>query len=375
MASDAQDLFSDAGESETVAPSWWTWWSAHLGSLVFVGLVGGVAAGIFFGDYCSVLSVVGDAFVDLLRLTVLPFIATTLVVNLGRQSLKTTGRLALVGGTVLAIIWLITLVMVYLLAKTLPSTNAGSFYSSAMVDPETGRDLLAVIIPNNIFSALSNNHVPAIILFCILIGVSLATVTRRETLITQLEIVSNVLLRASTFIAKLAPIGVFAITASTAGTISLEEFSRLQGYLVLYCVGVLLMGFLVFPALLTAMTPLSYRQVLKVIREPLMTAFATGKVIIVLPMLIENTERLLATDSEMTEKDRIELEVLFAAGYAFPNAGKLLSMLFIPFASWFLGNELRTIEYPGFLSAGLVSYAGGPGHRDPLLARPHAFAA
>ncbi len=58
----------------------------------------GVGCGLFFGEHCAPLAIAGDAFIGLLQMTVLPYIALSLLVNLGRLSLekgsKTRGRRA-----------------------------------------------------------------------------------------------------------------------------------------------------------------------------------------------------------------------------------------------------------------------------------------
>ncbi|MCG8648257.1 MAG: cation:dicarboxylase symporter family transporter, partial [Pirellulales bacterium] len=264
-------------------------------------------------------------------------------------------------------LWALALSAVLILPLGLPAYDSGSFYSSAMVDPVTGKDFLSVFIPANVFSALAQNHVPAIIVFCVCAGAGLATVKQRQVLITQLDVVAAVLLRVAGFIAKLAPIGVFAIAAGTAGTISLQDAGRLQAYLLLYCFGALLLGLVVLPLLVTSFTPLRYGQVLRIVREPMITAFATGKLIIVLPMLIENTEKLLAEAGSLGEDDKHELELVYTTAYAFPHTGKLLTMLFIPFASWFLGSDLKLTEYPPLLLSGLAAHFGGPIVAIPYL--------
>ncbi|MEM1070691.1 MAG: cation:dicarboxylase symporter family transporter [Planctomycetota bacterium] len=345
--------------------SWWQWWTEHQGVLVVGGLVAGIATGAFFGPYSSFLSVVGDAFVGLLRMTVLPFIATSLIASLGRQSIRQTRYFALVGGVVLVALWTLTLTTVVLLPSTLPPTESGSFFSSALVDPVTGNDLLSSFIPSNIFAALAGNDVPAIILFCVCTGTALSTVPRHESLVSLLDTIANVLLKVAGFIARLAPIGVFAISASVAGTTSLQELRSLQGYLVIYCTGCAFLAFVALPLMVVLFTPLRYRQVLRIIREPMITAFVTGKLIIVLPMLIENTERLIK-DQEPSGPDAVNVEVLYATAYAFPHAGKLLSMVFIPFAAWFLGGDLAIAEYPPLLASGVAVYFGGP-----ILAIPY----
>jgi ABC-type amino acid transport substrate-binding protein len=177
-----------------------------------------------------------------------------------------------------------------------------------------------------------------------------------------------VLIRISHLVVRLAPLGVFAMAATTAGTMSLEEFGRLQAYLLTYTAGALLLGFVILPLLVTAFTPFRYGDVMAVSKDAMVTAFATGKLIIVLPLLIEETEKLF----ERYERDAAggtapTVDVLYPVAYPFPHVGKLLSMLFIPFTAWFLGNELASYEYPTLLPAGMVSYFGGPLLAVPFL--------
>jgi len=67
-------------------------------------------------------------------------------------------------------------------------------------------------------------------------------------------------MRATGLVAKLAPIGIFALTASAAGTMDTEDLGRLQIYLVIYGLLALILSLWVLPALISAVTPLSYGQ-------------------------------------------------------------------------------------------------------------------
>jgi ABC-type amino acid transport substrate-binding protein len=98
----------------------------------------------------------------------------------------------------------------------------------------------------------------------------------------------------------------------------------------------------------------------------MITAFATGKLIIVLPMIIERTEALFE-ELDHGVQTAPAVDVLYPVAYPFPHVGKLLSILFVPFAAWFLGNALAWHEYPTLLGAGLLSYSGGPILAMPFL--------
>ena len=254
-----------------------------------------------------------------------------------------------------------------------PVLKTGSFFSTSMIEPPADIDVLAHFIPANIFSALASNQVPAIVLFSLGVGLALSTIPQRKKLLDQLDLCAAALIRISSLVTRLAPLGIFAIAASTVGTVSLSEISRLQVYLVAYTAGAVFLAFVVLPLLVTTLTSISYREVLHVVQEPMLTAFATGKLMITLPMLIDNTEQLLRKHSiGNRDESTPPVSAIYAIAYAFPHVGKLLSMLFIPFAAWFLGTPLLANAYPGLLANGLFAYFGGPIVAIPyLLDRMH----
>jgi ABC-type amino acid transport substrate-binding protein len=48
--------------------------------------------------------------------------------------------------------------------------------------------------------------------------------------------------------------------------------------------------------------------------------------------------------------------VIIPVSFNFPNAGKLLALLFIPFAAWMSGSKLEFSEYPEFITTGIFSF-------------------
>jgi Na+/H+-dicarboxylate symporter/ABC-type amino acid transport substrate-binding protein len=332
------------------------------------GLVGGIACGLIFGEYCAPLSVVGDVFIGLLQMTVLPYMVVVLIANFGRLSLEQSRRLGLVGGLVLLVLWSIGLVTLFIVPSCFPDWKAGSFYSAAMTDPPRSMNLVELFVPTNIVAALAENRIPAVVLLCISIGLALTRVAEKRLLVEQLDVLAKALMRVSSFVARWAPIGVFAIAASTGGTLSWAETGRMQAYFVSFTATTLFLMCLVLPALVATCTSFSYADVWRVSRVAMLTAFATGKLIVVLPILIDETDRLFVRDKDSSDPSTAPvIDVLYPVAYPFPHLGKLMGMLFIPFAAWFLGRELQDHEYPAFLFSGLLSYFAGPLLATPFL--------
>ncbi|MEM9643565.1 MAG: cation:dicarboxylase symporter family transporter [Planctomycetota bacterium] len=353
---------------------------------LFFALIMGIGCGLFFGPWCEPLSVLGTAFVGLLQMTVLPYISVSLLVSLGRMSWSQSRRLAGIGGLVLFGLWAIALAVVAIMPMTFPEWSSGSFFSTTLDQPTKSVDLMDYFIPSNLVKAFAENHVPGIILFCILGGIALAKAPNRHALLDQLDVLSEVLLQVTRFVSRLTPIGIFAIAASTAGTVSFADVTRMQAYLLTSTVAAVFVGLIVLPLLITTLTPLSYRQIIRITKDPLLTTLATGKLIIVLPMLVENTKRVLtevfpdveADTNASSSSNAVDINkgrasqgptsgVMIATAYPFPTVGKLLTLMFIPFAAWFVGSPLRPEAYPAFLSSGLFAFFGGPILAIPFL--------
>jgi ABC-type amino acid transport substrate-binding protein len=119
--------------------------------------------------------------------------------------------------------------------------------------------------------------------------------------------------------------------------------------------------------LAAALTPFSYREILKSVRDALVTGFVTGNLFITLPMLVENA-RTLFEDRKIRNDDTDNyVEVLVPTSFNFPNIGKLLTLLFVLFAGWFVGKSIALSDYPGFAVLGLFTLFGGVDLALPFL--------
>ena len=174
------------------------------------------------------------------------------------------------------------------------------------------------------------------------------------------------------FVGRIAPYGVFAITASAAGTIDIADLGRLQVYIVVYVAIALILSLWLIPGLIAALTPLKFGAILRAFRGPLITAFATGNVLIVLPILAADSKELIARSggnrTEATEKEESSIDILIPAAYPFPSLGIILALIFVLFGGWYVGSTVPVTQYPTLSIAGIASLFGGT-----VLALPFLF--
>jgi Na+/H+-dicarboxylate symporter len=332
------------------------WSGMSLSARILIGLGAGILTGLFFGEPAAILQPVADIYIRLMQMTVLPYLITALVVAFGQLEAGEAKRLALRGGALLLVIWVVSALVILAMPLTFPAYDSASFFSNSLVEPRESFSLTELYFTANPFESLSRNIVPAVVLFSCLIGIGLIGLDGKESLLAPLRTWNQAIVRITGYVINLTPYGVFAIGAVTAGTMQPETLSRLEVYFIAFGVAALLLSFLILPLLVTAVTPFRYREVAGIARDALLTAFVANSAFIVLPILVERSKRLLEQHGLLDENADSAAEVMIPVMFNFPNAGKLLTLLFIPFAAWLSGAALSAADYPSLLSVGYPSY-------------------
>ena len=334
---------------------------------VIIGLFLGLFVGLFFGEPAGQLGILGTAYIRLLQMTVLPYVVVSLIGGVGRLSGQQARMIGSRGGALILFLWTVALVTLTALPLGYPDWEAASFFSVTLLDEPVAFDPLALYLTANPFNALANTIVPASVLFCIAVGVALIGVPNKGGLLQAFQNLTDALLRVTSGVVKLAPYGIFAITANAAGTLRLEELGRLQVFLWVYVLAWAILLLLVLPALVAWGTPFSYREVMKRARTPVITGIATGSVLVVLPMIAERCKELLEEKNMDHDDAVVGIDVLVPTAYSFPSVGTLLGLGFILFAAWFVGAPLGVEQYPAFVLLGLFTAFGTMNVALPFL--------
>ena len=328
-----------------------------LATKVLIGFALGVGSGIFFGELAAPVGVVGDAFIRLLQMTVLPYVVVSLIHGLGQLSYQEAKLLARRAGLLLLVIWAVALTFVLMMPLAYPAWESATEFSTSLVEPTPKMNLVELFIPANPFHSLAFGMVPAVVLFSLALGAALMGVANKQPILDGLGVVANTLSRVAQFVVRLAPIGVFAITARAAGTIDFNQFEALEVYLATYLVFWFAMVWFL-PALTSALTPLTFRETMGPARDAFVTAFATGSVFVVLPLLAEHSKNLVRRCAPESKDAPGAVDVLIPLAFTFPGPGTLFILGFVQFSAWMAGGALALDQIPAFLSAGVMTLFG-----------------
>ncbi len=263
---------------------------------IFIGLFLGILYGLFLADYVHLVEWMGDIFMRLLRMIIVPLVLTSIVAGIAGikgQGLKTMGlktflyymSTSMLGIAVGSFIMNVFQPGVGLDIGT-PSTAEAAKLEKLSSNSEsfTFLDRLLDIIPTNIFNAFAEGDTLAIIFFAILLGVFIPRLSDkyREPFVFAFKGAFELIMKITMAIIKLAPIGIFGLMASVIAEQAgdLDKFialmSRLGGFALLVTIGLGFHMFVTLSILLVVFGKVNPIKHFKAMTTPLLTAFSTA---------------------------------------------------------------------------------------------------
>ncbi len=106
----------------------------RLSSQILIGMGLGLAAGILFGEYCAFLQIIGDAFIKLLQVSILPYIIVSMILGIGGLTSDQAKLMAKKAGILMLLFWGISFLMVLLLPLSFPQCESSAFFCSSITE-------------------------------------------------------------------------------------------------------------------------------------------------------------------------------------------------------------------------------------------------
>ncbi len=344
--------------SDTAQPTKNKRFSLSSSSQMLLALGLGIVVGLFFGESVAWMGVIGKAVILLMQMTVYPYIVVSLVGGIGKLNSENAALLFKKAGVIMLSLWALGMVVIFVMPALFPTLESASFFSTSSIAEPVPVDYYKLYIPSNPFESMADGSVPAMVLFCIAMGLALMGMDNKDDIISFMDILSSGLARVTQGLLLILPYGIFAMSASAAGTMGVEEFASLQIYLISMFILCMVLTFWVFPWVIAVFTPVPYTDVVRISRTALVTAFATGNVFIVLPVIVEECKSVLAKRASLSEQGSSMIDILVPIAYSFPNVGKLTVILFVSFAGWFAGKPIDPASIPSLAVSGFLSLFG-----------------
>ena len=293
----------------------------------------GIFAGLFLGDMCHVFAPWENAYIMILKITTIPYLICAVIHGIGRLATSSAKQILQKGLLFIAGVWVINICVIYMTVFLFPQSQ-GAVHASYSTAPPSTINFAEMLIPENVFYALSNNIVPAIVMFGLLLGIALMHLKEKQTVLSLLDTLVDAFTRMTGWISRITPVGTFLIIADRVGTIHLETVKQISTYLILYILCICLLVFWIIPRIVAMLTSIPASKWIKDLTPILVLAFTTNVVIVTLPFIIE----LIKRESEkLYKKDGIfqdQVQGIVSIIFNLP-LGSLFISVFVFFISIF----------------------------------------
>jgi Na+/H+-dicarboxylate symporter len=284
---------------------------------VLLGLVTGFVLGLALAGSSSpavvtllaVIAPIGTIFINLIRMTVIPLVASMLVASvgslassgaLGRAGARAaTAALAMLSITAVATVLIATPVLARVqidqaaaMALRGPSVGAAGSSVTPPGTPALAQWFVDLVSPNVVKAAADGAMLPVIV-FSVLFGAALAGVNaeRRDAVLRVTQGIADAMQRLVSGILELAPVGVFALAVPLASKLGLAAAGAVIAYIVLVVLLTVAAGaVLLYPVGIIAgsMSPSAFVSFCAPAQA---VAFASRSSLAAMPAMIESGER------------------------------------------------------------------------------------
>jgi len=312
-----------------------------LGSQIMIGMILGFVFGHFFPTYGAALKPIGDVFIRMIKMIVVPLIFSALVMGIaGTGDFKKLGRLGLKAtiwfesATTLALIVGLSFANYFrpgdgVVMQGLDATAAQQMATKSVDMVQT----IVNIVPTNIIDGMARGDMLQIVFFSTFFGVAAAAMgTKGEAVVKLATSLAEIMFKFTFYVMSLAPYGVFALCAFTTGKYGLAMLLPLSK-LVFTLYFALFVFLVILFAFVAVITKVNVRHLLRVIKEPAILAFTTTTSEAALPVAMQNLEKFGVPKHIVT--------FVLPTGYTFNlDGGTLYSALTLLFIA-----QIYQVEY------------------------------
>lgn len=283
------------------------------------GIVAGAARFI-----ANLLDFIGKLFIRCLRFIAVPIVLFSLIA--GAASLGDVRKLGRIGGKTVAIFAVTTLLATIIGITLTRVVNPAQYVSdetqARLVADRTAESRIAAgqaaaaersgwgqvlnIVPLNPFEALAKGDMLQVVMLSLTLGCCLTLIPRARAgpVIAVCEAVVDAITRFIDLLMRAAPYAVFAIIVPIVATVGLDVLTALAVYSLVVVVGLAIVQFVVYPAMLVVMVPrsagISPGKFFRGVAPAQLLAFSSSSSNATLPVNMECCRRNLGVSEEVT---------------------------------------------------------------------------
>ncbi|UQQ70925.1 dicarboxylate/amino acid:cation symporter [Enterococcus faecalis] len=273
---------------------------------IAIAVVVGILVGLLIPASGNYLKIVGDVFLRLMQMAIPILILGQIVQAVGSINPK---ELTSLGGRTIAVFGISSLaaalwgVLMAVIFNPGYGVKMTGFQDASIKAQEISiTDTILNFVPKNIFDSLTQGSIIQIIIFALFFGLALNKYLQShpETQLFQIIVDFNeVIITVIRYVMYLAPLGIFALIASTISHLGLQIILPLVKYLLVYGLGtILFLG--IWILVITLYCKVSPLRLITNMKNMSVMALATTSSAITLPVALEETETKLGLSKRIT---------------------------------------------------------------------------
>ena len=273
---------------------------------IAIAVVVGILVGLLIPASGNYLKIVGDVFLRLMQMAIPILILGQIVQAVGSINPK---ELTSLGGRTIAVFGISSLaaalwgVLMAVIFNPEYGVKMTGFQDASIKAQEISiTDTILNFVPKNIFDSLTQGSIIQIIVFALFFGLALNKYLQShpETQLFQIIVDFNeVIITVIRYVMYLAPLGIFALIASTISHLGLQIILPLVKYLLVYGLGtILFLG--IWILVITLYCKVSPLRLITNMKNMSVMALATTSSAITLPVALEETEAKLGLSKRIT---------------------------------------------------------------------------
>lgn len=271
---------------------------SSLGKWIILATVLGAVTGLVMGEPASMFAPVGNLFMTLIKMVVVPMVFFSLVggaASLGNS--KSAGKIGVITFAYYGITTAVAVALGLLFTELFkPGANiAMSSIASARVDVDMSQsgsipgfwETVTGFVPVNPFAALVEGNILQTIVFALFVGFALSMLepAKKEHMLKFFNYFTEIFIKIMTGIMYIAPIGVFALMADATGTFGYEILVKILYLIGLYVVVLAIVTYVMIGGSVAMFSKkVGYLQFFKSMWKCQLFAFSTASSMATLPL-------------------------------------------------------------------------------------------
>jgi aerobic C4-dicarboxylate transport protein len=256
---------------------------------VLIAILIGIFVGHYFPDNGVQMKVVGDGFISIIKLFIVPIIFLTIVLGIGGMGdLKKVGRIGVKSLFYFEIVSTLALAIGIIVGYI---AEPGKIDKAGLDIQDASKYTRSTSESFNWVSFFMSNTTLQVLIVAIIVGILLNYHTKREQIVAFLNKCSKIVFKALKYIMYLAPIGAFGGMAYTVGKFGLHTLIPLGKLMLTVYVTMFIFIFLVLGGILKYYK-INIWHFIKYIKEELLIVLGTSSSEAALPNLMDKLEKI-----------------------------------------------------------------------------------